>query len=52
MLGRFEENLHLAAIMRSMGNDVELHELQGFDHGSCLSPACELLLRFVKRLSQ
>jgi acetyl esterase/lipase len=52
MLGRFEENLHLAAIMRSAGNEVELYELQGFDHGTCLSPACELLLRFVNKLSK
>ncbi|MDR1722555.1 MAG: alpha/beta hydrolase [Tannerella sp.] len=48
MLARFEENLHLKAIMRSMSNPVELYELEGFGH-DCLIPGCELLLRFVKK---
>ncbi|MDR1380700.1 MAG: alpha/beta hydrolase [Tannerella sp.] len=49
LLARFEENLHLKAIMKSLGNDVELYELQGFDHGSVVRPAGELILQFVKK---
>jgi acetyl esterase/lipase len=49
MLGRFEENLHLKAIMESMEIPVELYELQGFDHGSVVVPAENLILRFIKR---
>jgi len=49
MLARYEENLHLKAIMESLDNDVRLCELQGFDHGSVVEPAYELLLNFVKK---
>jgi acetyl esterase/lipase len=49
LLARFEENLHLKAIMKSMGNDVTLYELQGFDHGNVVNPAGELILRFIKK---
>jgi acetyl esterase/lipase len=48
MLGRFEENLHLKAIMKSMDIPVELYELQGFDHGNVVIPSEELILRFIK----
>ena len=48
MTARFEENLHLEAVLRSLGNDVVLYELQGFDHGNVVVPACELLLRFIE----
>ncbi|MDR0394053.1 MAG: alpha/beta hydrolase [Tannerella sp.] len=49
MTARFEENLHLKAIMASMGNDVELYELQGFDHGNVLAPSGDLILRFIAK---
>ena len=49
MTARYEENAHLAAILRSLGNDrVTLYELQGFDHGTMLSPACRLVREFVR----
>ena len=50
MTARYEENAHLAAILRSLGNDrVTLYELQGFDHGTMLSPACRLVREFVRK---
>lgn len=49
MTARYEENAHLAAVLRALGNDrVTLYELQGFDHGTVLSPACLLLREMVK----
>jgi acetyl esterase/lipase len=49
LTARFEENLHLKAIMESMQNDVELYELQGFDHGNVLAPSGDLILRFMAK---
>ena len=50
MTARYEENAHLAAILRSLGcKQVKLHELQGFDHGTVLAPACRLAVELVKR---
>lgn len=49
LTARYEENLHLEVIMKSMGNDVELYELQGFDHGNVVRPAGELILRFMDK---
>jgi acetyl esterase/lipase len=50
LTARFEENLHLKAIMKSMeNNDVELYELQGFDHGNVLAPSGDLILRFIEK---
>lgn len=49
LTARYEENLHLKAIMKSLGSDVELYELQGFDHGNVIVPSGELMLRFIKK---
>jgi acetyl esterase/lipase len=49
LTARYEENLHLKAIMKSMGNDIELFELQGFDHGNVVVPSGDLILRFIKK---
>lgn len=49
LTARYEENLHLKAIMKSMENDVELYELQGFDHGNVIVPAGDLIVRFIKQ---
>lgn len=43
MLARYEENLHLYALLKSVGQDVELLEMNGFDHGSVYRPACILI---------
>jgi hypothetical protein len=49
MLGRYEENAYLWRMMKLVGHpDVELFELQGFDHGSMAAPAFPLLLKFVE----
>lgn len=52
LTARYEENLHLEAIMKSVGNDVELYELQGFDHGNVPVPSMELILRFIKKYTE
>lgn len=49
LTARYEENLHLEAIMKSMDNEVELYELQGFDHGNVVQPGYDLLLRFIDK---
>lgn len=49
MTARFEENLHLKAVMKSFDNDVVLYELQGFDHGTVVNPSGGLILRFIKK---
>lgn len=53
MTVRYEENAHLEAVLRSLGNDrVTLYELQGFDHGTVLGPACRLLTEWVKKTAE
>jgi acetyl esterase/lipase len=47
MTARYEENVHLEAMIRFFGNDVRLYELPGFDHGTVLAPGCILLLNFL-----
>ncbi|QEG35986.1 alpha/beta hydrolase [Bythopirellula goksoeyrii] len=52
MLGRYEENAYMWRMMKVVGHpDVELHELQGYDHGEMALPAHPLLLRFVRKHS-
>lgn len=49
MTSRYEENAHLEVILKALGNkDVILYELQGFNHGSVLIPACYLMLEWIK----
>ncbi len=51
MLGRYEENAYLWRMMKIAGhNQTYLYELDGFDHGSMVAPACELTLRILKTL--
>ncbi len=53
LLGRYEENAYLWRMMQVVGHaDTELYELEGFNHGQMGRPAHDLLLRFVKRISQ
>ncbi len=49
MTARYEENAHLAAVLKSMDNDVILCELQGFDHGTVCASGCSLLLEWLKK---
>lgn len=47
---RYEENAHLAAILKNMGNTkVYLYELQGFDHGTMCGPGCLLIVDYLNR---
>lgn len=52
LLGRYEENAYMWRMMKVVGHpDVEIHELDGYNHGQMAEPAHPLLLRFVKRVS-
>ncbi|MFM8581691.1 MAG: alpha/beta hydrolase [Planctomycetaceae bacterium] len=49
LLGRYEETAYFARMLKIAGHkQVQLFELQGFDHGGMAEPAHPLLLRFVK----
>lgn len=49
MTARYEENAHLEAVLKGIGNKhVKLYELQGFDHGTVLDPACVLIRNYIK----
>lgn len=53
MTARYEENAHLAVILKSFGNkNVVLHEIAGFDHGDVCAPACLLIAKWVKEHSK
>ncbi len=53
MTARFEENAHLASILKSLGNkEVELYEVQGFDHGAVCSPGCLLVVQWIRKYSK
>lgn len=48
MLARYEENLHLKAILDHFGHPVTLYELNGFNHGNVISPASVLIRQDIK----
>ena len=49
MTGRWEENAHLLAVLKAMGNNnVELFELEGFNHGTVLEPGCILIVDWIR----
>ena len=52
MLGRYEETAYMGRMLKIVGHpDVELYELEGFDHGGMSRPAQPLLVKFVKRIN-
>jgi acetyl esterase/lipase len=52
MLGRYEENAYLMRMMKVAGHkNTELYEIQGFNHGQMLNPACTILLKHIKKNS-
>ena len=52
MLGRYEETAYLWRMFQVVEHpDVELYELEGFNHGQMQTPALPLLVRFLKRVS-
>lgn len=48
MLARYEENAHLYALLKAMGQKVTLYQLEGFDHVTVLPPACTLIDQKMK----
>ncbi len=50
MLGRYEENLHLYSILKYLGHPAEIFELDGFDHGDVVAPACLLIRKDIKKI--
>lgn len=51
LLGRYEENAYLYRMLKVCGHqDVELYELDGFDHGEMATPAHPLLLKFIEKV--
>ncbi len=53
MLGRYEENAYMWRMMKVVGHpDVELFELDGYNHGKMAAPAHPLLLQFVRNRTE
>lgn len=51
LLGRYEETAYMWRMLKVVGHpNVELFELQGYDHGGMAEPGFPLLLQFVKKL--
>ena len=51
MLGRYEENAYMWRMLKVVGHpDVQLLELDGFNHGQMAQPAHALAIRFVRRI--
>lgn len=51
MTARWEENAHIAAVLKAFGNkNVLLYELEGFDHGSVYTPGCILTVDWIKNI--
>ena len=51
MLGRYEENAYFWRMLKVIEHpDVEIHELDGYNHGQMADPAHALLVRFVQRV--
>ena len=49
MADRWEENALFASVAKNIGNKkVTLHELQGFNHGTVLEPACFLIINYIR----
>jgi acetyl esterase/lipase len=51
LLGRYEENAYMARMMKVVGHkQTYLYELDGFNHGAMLEPACHILLSHIEKL--
>lgn len=50
MNSRWEENAHLSAVLKGLGNkDVLLYEIEGFDHGTVFTPGCLLTVEWIRK---
>lgn len=52
MLARYEENAHLYALLKALGQDVTLYQMEGFDHGDVAAPACLLINKYMKKFNK
>ncbi len=53
MLGRYEENAYFWRMMKVSGHkNIDLLELDGFNHGQMADPAHRLLLKFVRKTNR
>lgn len=51
ILGRYEENAYMARMMKVVGHkQTYLYELDGFNHGAMVEPACHILLNHLTEL--
>lgn len=50
MLARYEENLHLQALLKKFKHESVLYEMQGFNHVTVLAPAVSLISSDIKKL--
>lgn len=51
MLARYEENAHLYALLKALGQKVTLYQIEGFDHGDVAAPACILINQSMKKFN-
>ena len=49
MLARYEENAHLYALLKALGQKTTLYQMEGFDHGTGAAPACTLINSYMKK---
>ncbi len=48
LLGRYEENAYLYRMMKIAGHkETSLYELDGFNHGDMVKPACSIMLKQI-----
>lgn len=48
-MARYEENLYLKAVLEGIGNkNIPIYEMPGFDHGSVLGPACQIITQEIR----
>lgn len=49
-MSRYEENLYLKSVLEGVGNkQIPIYELAGFDHGTVLLPACQLISQEINK---
>lgn len=50
MLGRYEENAYMMRMMKVNGHqETYLYEIDGHGHGAMVTPACHVLLEYLKK---
>lgn len=47
-ISRYEENAYLYSTLKALGNPVTIYEMEGFDHGSVVDPACYVIIQELK----